>query len=523
MAHSATGPVVQPVQVYPAEGRVLVLEVEIALRNEDHPLVPSPHKFKHFTVDLRTAQILEKLATAVKLGEPCLLEGETSTSKTSSIEYLASVTGTPVSRLNLSGQTDTAELVGKYVPNDGTLRASYDALLADAALLKAESRALLERARAQGRPLSLVESQKVASQEGLTIASWRWQDGVVPEAMIHGYWLILDELNLAEAQVLERLNPVLERNPSLVLSEGSGERIGPGSPRPLHPGFRVFATMNPAELAGRSPLSPAYKDRFTAYKFVAPPTDSQYTEMMMLMVFGEQPRFVYHGTQYGGPALPPLFPVLATVGNVRGFLEKIAKVHATLEGMARERSIGRASRERLVFSRRTLIELLSYLDRVEVVDRSSEQIRRFADAPKELVLRALGYFYVDRIAQEEDHKKVQDLFDAIGLSERSWTHDFRPAGGPPAGRQIVPNLGGGTILLGTRRQLGAYRIGQLLQVRPEVQPRMPPLLRDAARLEVIGFTADDKVVVEVNGGDCFKDAPDKLELRFERIEGGAAR
>ena len=42
---------------------------------------------------------------------------------------------------------------------------------------------------------------------------WRWQDGLVVQAMKHGWWVLLDEVNLAEPQILERLNSVLERDP----------------------------------------------------------------------------------------------------------------------------------------------------------------------------------------------------------------------------------------------------------------------------------------------------------------------
>ena len=96
------------------------------------------------------------------------------------------MTGTPVSRLNLSGQTDTSELIGRYVPNNGRLEASFDALLRDAGQLTEASRAIVERARRQGRGLSLLESQKVAAAEGIDVPEWRWQDGVVPVAMREG-------------------------------------------------------------------------------------------------------------------------------------------------------------------------------------------------------------------------------------------------------------------------------------------------------------------------------------------------
>jgi MoxR-like ATPase len=510
----APGPALAPVEVDREGGRVLVLQVEVPLRGETGPLVPRPERFAHFTLDRRTAEVLEKLATAVRLAQPCLLEGETSTSKTSSIEYLAMLTGSPVARLNLSGQTDTAELIGKYVPNDGSLRPGFDALLSDPAALGPESQAVLERARRQGRALSLAESQRIASSEGLAIPAWRWQDGAVPEAMVEGRWLVLDEINLAEAQVLERLNPVLERHPSLLLSEGGGQRIGPGGERTVHPGFRVFATMNPAETSGRSPLSPAYKDRFTAYKHVATPSAEEYAAMLVLLVFGEQPRFRWHdGAVYGGQKVAPLYPELARVSGLRGLLEKLARLHAELEAAARRREIGRESKERLAFTRRTLLELCAYLERVDVVDRSSGQTLRFADAPKEIVLRALRYFYLDRVAREDDLQKVQDLLDAVGLSERQWKHDLSAT--PPPRETIVPNLGGGSILLSGRREAGGYRAGQKLRVREELKERLPPLLRNAASLEVIGVSADGKVVVRIDGGVCFKDAPPKIAERFE--------
>jgi midasin len=162
---------------------------------------------------------LEKVAIAAHLGEPCLLEGETSTSKTTSIEYLAALTETPLVRMNLSGQTDTSELIGKFVPNDGQLQISFDELLRQVSSLSDASRAIVERAHTEGRGLSLLDASRVATAEGLGVPEWRWQNGVIPEAMQKGRWVILDELNLGEPQVLERLNPVIERHPSLTLTE----------------------------------------------------------------------------------------------------------------------------------------------------------------------------------------------------------------------------------------------------------------------------------------------------------------
>jgi hypothetical protein len=61
-----------------------------------HDLAPHPASFDHFCLDRLTAATLEHVATSVLLREPCLLEGETSTSKTSSVLYLAALLGQPV-------------------------------------------------------------------------------------------------------------------------------------------------------------------------------------------------------------------------------------------------------------------------------------------------------------------------------------------------------------------------------------------------------------------------------------------
>ena len=49
-----------------------------------------------------------------------------------------------------------------------------------------------------------------------------WRDGIVTEAVRMGKWVVLDNIAEAEAQLLERLNPVLELPPSWSVSERDG-------------------------------------------------------------------------------------------------------------------------------------------------------------------------------------------------------------------------------------------------------------------------------------------------------------
>ena len=89
-----------------------------------------------------------------------------------------------------------------------------------------------------------------------TLELWRrymslfeWQDGPLVEAMKCGDVFILDEINLAEDAVIERLNSVLENSRTLTLAErGSQKEDGEDDSNVVvvaHPNFRFLATMNP--------------------------------------------------------------------------------------------------------------------------------------------------------------------------------------------------------------------------------------------------------------------------------------
>ncbi len=105
------------------------------------------------------------------------------------------------------------------------------------------------------------------------VALFEWADGPLVRSMKDGSFLLLDEMNLAEDAVLERLNSVLEPSRALTLAERGGD--GPScvhesdsatltsSEIRAHDEFRIFATMNPGGDFGKRELSPALRSRFT--------------------------------------------------------------------------------------------------------------------------------------------------------------------------------------------------------------------------------------------------------------------
>jgi hypothetical protein len=331
-----------------------------------HRLAPDPAAFSHYTLDAPTAGTLQHLALSVRLREPALLEGETSTSKTSSILYLAALLNQPVIRLNLNGQTDTSELVGRYVP------------------------------------------------AGPDERGWRWQDGLLVQAMRQGWWVVLDELNLAEPQVIERLNPVLEAEPSLVLTEGDGSVLGAGGD-PVHPEFRILATQNPAaSYAGRVALSPAARDRFRALRIVPRPTQRDHHAMLRRVVFGEQPAFELQGTQYTGEPAPATPGTLSQVPGVADALRALATLHASLEEAGAASESGGRRGERQVHTRRSLLSVLGFLNL-----RAREAPFRTEDALLDAVREAVVRYYVERVPPA-DRAAVLRLAEAAGLAPREW-------------------------------------------------------------------------------------------------------
>ncbi|CAG9805676.1 unnamed protein product [Chironomus riparius] len=155
---------------------------------------------------------LKDLARIISIGKlPILIQGPTSAGKTSLIEYIARRSGNHCLRINNHEHTDLQEYVGTYVAD---------------------------------------VSGKLSFQEGVLV-----------QAMRNGYWIILDELNLAPSDILEALNRVLDDNRELYIPETQVLVKA-------HPNFMLFATQNPPGLyGGRKTLSRAFKNRFIELHF----------------------------------------------------------------------------------------------------------------------------------------------------------------------------------------------------------------------------------------------------------------
>ncbi|KAL5417777.1 hypothetical protein PMIN06_004114 [Paraphaeosphaeria minitans] len=192
----------------PSDGRGYVREGHYWLRQGLQPVEEQTHYIITPFVQRNMNNLIRASSTR---RYPVLIQGPTSSGKTSMIEYLAKRSGNKFVRINNHEHTDLQEYLGSYISGaDGKLT---------------------------------------------------FQEGILVRALREGHWIVLDELNLAPTDVLEALNRLLDDNRELLIPE-TQEVVRP------HEDFMLFATQNPAGLyGGRKALSRAFRNRFLELHF----------------------------------------------------------------------------------------------------------------------------------------------------------------------------------------------------------------------------------------------------------------
>lgn len=295
-------------------------------------------------------KLLEKLACCVKLNEPVLLVGETGSGKTTSIQEIANLLDKKLIVQNLSLSTDTGDLLGGYRPITikQLMITAYESFielfqktfsnLQNENYLKIVSNLLHQQKWNQlivAFQKAVISSDQKIQQQLDTLTSTlssssstfvylldmqlKWKkfnekiqklkinlpkidhgfafasiDGLLVQAMKKGYWLLLDEINLATSETLQSLSNLLENQienefeqsvafeksnstgtePSALSSGSNSSKTNvkglnvahiTGSNEQIfrHPDFRIFAAMNPPTDVGKRELPSTLRCRFT--------------------------------------------------------------------------------------------------------------------------------------------------------------------------------------------------------------------------------------------------------------------
>jgi midasin len=297
-------------------GRSTLQKHHMAAYEEQRDSLPASSEY---TLTGSSTRLLERVAVALQVEEPVLLVGETGVGKTSAVQALSKDLGAPLRVVNLSHQTDSADLLGGFKPVEPKSRVhdlikkvtplvhstwphgdntkfvksllrychekKYRKVLK--AVKSANSRVEMSReflefstkgaASAKdikdlptlgGHVQELLPgwAQAMAETQALELLlssdsafCFAYVPGALAEAITEGHWVLLDEINLAPHETLQRLSGLLDS------PEGSVTLTERGDLEPLqrHPQFRMFAAMNPATDTGKSDLPPALRGRFT--------------------------------------------------------------------------------------------------------------------------------------------------------------------------------------------------------------------------------------------------------------------
>ncbi|KAB8257115.1 hypothetical protein BDV32DRAFT_160729 [Aspergillus pseudonomiae] len=230
----------------------------------------------------RDLSVLESLMLCIEQSWPSILVGPSGCGKTTLIRKLAAVNGASLVELALSADTDTMDLIGGFEQID--YRREISSLVHDVSLFLQqqilsinsagtalnETPIVLEIFEKLQRPDASLESictfltmlsqtypqtafddmllraqtlLETTKQSDKMKVGFEWTEGVLTQAVQHGYWVILDNANLCNPSVLDRLNSLTEPNGALILNE---QRTEDGSARIItpHPNFRLFLTMD---------------------------------------------------------------------------------------------------------------------------------------------------------------------------------------------------------------------------------------------------------------------------------------
>jgi midasin len=259
-----------------------------------------------FSQTQHSMSLLEQIASCALFNEPVLLTGETGVGKTFIVQYLADQLGQELIVHNLNQQTDASDFMGGWKPQEigqlvrplytrfvelfsrsfnaeknaaflAALRQSIDRRMFEVALRQfqkgfdtflsgAKQQQDYENLRAGWEKLQQDTAECLSTVERAKSSFYfKFEEGSLVRAWKEGHWILLDEVNLATNEVLERVSSVLgDANQLFVTERGDVHAI------PRHPNFRVFANMNPPTDVGKKELPPALRSKFTEL-YVADP------------------------------------------------------------------------------------------------------------------------------------------------------------------------------------------------------------------------------------------------------------
>ncbi|GAW82891.1 dynein-related AAA-type ATPase [Plasmodium gonderi] len=207
---------------------------------------------------------LFKIVRAMQLDNSILLEGSPGVGKTCIINILAKLTNNKLIRINLSECTDIYDFIGSYFPVKDEKKAPKNGNCVKETNIKprlgGETNGKKVEQRKEPYIATDIEDKKGPKKDALSF-QYFWKDGKLIECMKKGYWILIDEINLANQQTLEGLNSILDHRKEIFIPE-TNETVK------SHKNFRLFCCQNPySEGGGRKGLPKSFLNRFSKIYF----------------------------------------------------------------------------------------------------------------------------------------------------------------------------------------------------------------------------------------------------------------
>ncbi len=337
------------------ESSVSYLGVEVQ-KGKGGPLVPSLSRFENDVLTPFDLKLMQKVAVALEMNEPILIEGGSGIGKTRGVERLCAQTNKQCFYANCH-DFEIDILIGAKTS------------------------------------VSLEESP----------TGFGWRDGVVMKAIREGGVLILDEYNFMRDETRGRMHEVLDAVLSgkerISLVENDSEVVE------VHPDFRIIALTNEpgGEYEGRDTLD---KAQYTRFINMSEPNDlpEEVKLARTLGSIGVENDWSIDSADYihSGEAL--IQKDLRNIPNMENLLRQFIEFHKTVEGLVKERALAEDQAQPIFFAyQRDLNRFLKFFCNFYRGD-----IRETAQS-------GLEYLYRGRFRSETDRAQIDELIRHMGI------------------------------------------------------------------------------------------------------------
>ena len=225
---------------------------------------------------------------------PIIVQGPTASGKTFTISLFAKIIGQKLTVLQLNSDTSVGSILGGYKPSKTIKRDKiisvldllekcspfFDNIIDELNSIENVTNTLLkgyintiQAAIPSMKNENIIENANQAidliNNASHIFNNIELADSAIVDAMVNGDWVLLDGIESAPPDIIERIITLLSTNPSLNLYEKGSDYIYSSNPQKnekmIHPNFRIILTYNPIGSHKKTQLSSSALSRCVVF------------------------------------------------------------------------------------------------------------------------------------------------------------------------------------------------------------------------------------------------------------------